>query len=646
MKLLSYIRRRSLQTKSFLALGLIGALSILGMLLGFLSARTVAHEYQSMLSSNTRFELLITRVMARMNQLSRDEYAYVTTRDDKLLKHREHTLQHIFQAISELSKTTQTLVPTSEIQDFENRIKSHQEYFKIMAQRMVDEGNAETGYLGELRKAAHSAEKILKSNKSVDQLRIMVSYLSIRRHEKDYLARREFKYIERLDAEIADLKSVLSKSPYFSKADREAILEAAETYRRILQKMHVGYEDLVVQRSKQDEGLTYIDDFITSLSEKVRTDNASRQAGLDRLVLLVNWIFILAAAATLVIILVSLREFSSLTRSLTMLAASLGQSGERNLKTSLTLHTASEKSSAAAAEQASAIQETVSSINEISAMVERSVGIANSSAEKADLSYQISMEGKQVMSAMRDSMIKIRETMSEMVEQNVQGSQRMQAILAVIEKIVERTHVINDIVFQTRLLAFNASVEAARAGEHGKGFSVVAEEVGNLARMSGEASKAIAGLLQESRKEVMSIIMESKQQTDRITQSGVEKVEAGVQIAYRCDEILSEIVEHVGFVKKLMTEISVAAKEESNGIQNITIAMNELDDTTAVGSDMAHQTMSISNMLNQEAATLNGSVDLLSRIVLGDAQAENQTRSSETDPNDPGAPELPMRMAA
>lgn len=222
----------------------------------------------------------------------------------------------------------------------------------------------------------------------------------------------------------------------------------------------------------------------------------------------------------------------------------------------------------------------------------------------------------------------------------------MQSILAVIEKIVERTHVINDIVFQTRLLAFNASVEAARAGEHGKGFSVVAEEVGNLARMSGEASKAIAGLLQDSRKEVMAIIAESKQQTDRITQSGVEKVEGGVQIAYRCDEILSEIVEHVAFVKQLMNEISVAAKEEANGIHNITVAMNELDETTSVGSDMAHQTMSISNMLNQEAVALNESVELLSRIVLGDSGNSRKLAVTATEPDPSHEDDDTMRLAA
>ena len=75
------------------------------------------------------------------------------------------------------------------------------------------------------------------------------------------------------------------------------------------------------------------------------------------------------------------------------------------------------------------------------------------------------------------------------------------------------------IVFQTKLLSFNASVEAARAGEYGKGFSVVAEEVGNLAQMSGIAAKDISALLQSSVKKVEQIATESKTKIDRLVQN-------------------------------------------------------------------------------------------------------------------------------
>jgi methyl-accepting chemotaxis protein len=95
-------------------------------------------------------------------------------------------------------------------------------------------------------------------------------------------------------------------------------------------------------------------------------------------------------------------------------------------------------------------------------------------------------------------------------------NENMADIVKSIAEIKTKTNVINDIVFQTKLLSFNASVEAARAGEHGKGFAVVAEEVGALAAMSGNASKEIAQLLDGSLSRVTVLADETKQRADGI----------------------------------------------------------------------------------------------------------------------------------
>jgi hypothetical protein len=94
------------------------------------------------------------------------------------------------------------------------------------------------------------------------------------------------------------------------------------------------------------------------------------------------------------------------------------------------------------------------------------------------------------------AIMEIQETNKKLVDDVLEGNRKISEIVELVKEIGNKTKVINDIVFQTKLLSFNASVEAARAGEHGKGFAVVAEEVGNLASMSGQASKEISALLE------------------------------------------------------------------------------------------------------------------------------------------------------
>jgi methyl-accepting chemotaxis protein len=333
-----------------------------------------------------------------------------------------------------------------------------------------------------------------------------------------------------------------------------------------------------------------------------------------------NAVMMLVGLGSLVAVISLILSSWSLTRvsrELQSVAKRLKSSSSLAIQTAQSLRETSGKSSSAATEQASAIQETVATLNEITAMVNRSVESVSTSSQKAENSFAIANDGKREMDRMRQSMHDIEFAIGQMIEQIHDNNQRIGQTAAIIDKIAERTSVINDIVFQTKLLSFNASVEAARAGEHGKGFAVVAEEVGNLARMSGLAATEIATLLQTSRKDVHAIIQQSQSQAVTWMETGRQKVGAGVAIADRCDDILNEVVDQVGSVKKLMEEILRAAKEEAEGVNNITSAMNELDSATHLNSEMAHETMGFSAALSDEAQNLNQAVQQLSTAVMG-----------------------------
>ena len=108
------------------------------------------------------------------------------------------------------------------------------------------------------------------------------------------------------------------------------------------------------------------------------------------------------------------------------------------------------------------------------------------------------------------------------MEEIKKSNEKIQEVVEIIQEIEEKTKAIDEIVFQTKLLSFNASVEAERAGEHGRGFSVVAQEVGNLAQLSGKSASGINEILGESIKRVKSISHDNSVKVDEGTSSVIE----------------------------------------------------------------------------------------------------------------------------
>ncbi|WP_159455330.1 methyl-accepting chemotaxis protein [Pseudobacteriovorax antillogorgiicola] len=228
--------------------------------------------------------------------------------------------------------------------------------------------------------------------------------------------------------------------------------------------------------------------------------------------------------------------------------------------------------------QSEAVESTVGELNQILETVDQNVGHARASEKEAETSHQIATEGRERVSQMQQSMKEIESAVVSVVEQVRIGNENIETIMTIIKDISQKTTIINDIVFQTKLLSFNASVEAARAGDQGKGFSVVAEEVGNLAQMSGNAAREISALLDRSQTEIHTIVGNSQKQVHELANRSSNTVSKGVELAVRCDEILTELVDRVGTVKNLMASITKAAEEQSEGVHSISETMASLVD--------------------------------------------------------------------
>jgi methyl-accepting chemotaxis protein len=229
------------------------------------------------------------------------------------------------------------------------------------------------------------------------------------------------------------------------------------------------------------------------------------------------------------------------------------------------LSAASEEISSGAQEQAASLEETASSLEEITSAVKQN-------AENAERARQLSSTARDV--AERGGKV-TREAVSAMTD-----------IRTASAKIAEIITTIDEIAFQTNLLALNAAVEAARAGEQGRGFAVVAEEVRNLAQRSASAAKETKALIQDS----------------------VSKVETGAGSVNEVGKTLDEIVTAVTRVNDIVSEIAAASGEQSSGIEQVNVAVTQLDRVTQSNAAQTEELSSTSETMASQADQLQSLV--------------------------------------
>lgn len=286
-------------------------------------------------------------------------------------------------------------------------------------------------------------------------------------------------------------------------------------------------------------------------------------------------------------------------------------------------------------QQASSLQGTSSAVHQVNEIISNSVQTTNHSKIKTDKSVEIVKKGKMIVREMIVSIDDISSSSSELVAQVKSNNDEFEKITNIIGEISDKTGVINDIVFQTKLLSFNASVEAARAGEHGKGFAVVAEEVGTLAALSGKASHEISELITSSNKVVHEIVESLRSRIDNFILENEKKLKIGVKNAGECQAIFEEIYNEVNDISSLMDNLNAASHEQASALKEISHSVGELDEATQKNSQTSEKAFEISQKIKSNTTDLQKTVDHLCTIIRGERIKSKKVEfSSQEDEHD------------
>lgn len=528
-----------------------------------------------------------------------------------------------------------------------DRVGAYETQFAVVASALGTLGlDEKSGLRGSLRGAVHTAEELIRLHASDD---LMVKLLMMRRHEKDFIIRKDPKYIGRLDDRIAEFKELLDGKS-IDAATKADITVALDAYRRDFATFAAATLDSLEQVAVMSTTFAEAEPVMEELRARIETDFAGATAAFDDInrnafVLSLSLIVVIAVICLTLGMLVGRsvsRPVHSLTERMRALAAgdktidvpkteAADEIGEmaravlvfkENMIRNEEMAAEQEAQRAERERRAHAIAEMTRSFDgrvremlqavagattELDAAARAMLQISEATTEQASLVAGASAEAsanvqtvatatEELGASISEIGSRVNDSSSMANEAEGQARSSSEAVVGLensAQEIGKVVTLIQDIAAQTNLLALNATIEAARAGEAGKGFAVVASEVKSLATQTGKATEEIAG------------------QIGRIQEESTRSAEA----IHRISETISRLREISSGIAAAVEEQSSATQEIGRSVQEAAIGTQEVSETILKVDAGAQETGSSARQVQDTSSELARHSDALSRMI-------------------------------